>query len=49
MSDISGARIPAAYHHYVRSGKTDAMSSILHHNLLDLVTLVEVFLRLATR
>ncbi len=46
VADIAGADIPAAYHHYVQTGNTGPMHSILHHNALDLLTLVQVALRL---
>ena len=45
--DIPGNRIPDAYHRYVRTGETSEVQSILHHNLLDLVTLLQVSLRVA--
>jgi uncharacterized protein YprB with RNaseH-like and TPR domain len=45
--DIGGADIPVAYHQFVRSGNARELKSILHHNAMDLVTLVEVTLKLA--
>ncbi|MEN1681295.1 MAG: ribonuclease H-like domain-containing protein [Planctomycetota bacterium] len=45
--DIPGAQIPAAYDEFVRSGRTDQMEKILRHNALDLVTLLDVTLRVA--
>jgi len=45
--DIGGAHIPLAYHEFVRGGKWEPLQSMLHHNALDLVTLVEVVLSLA--
>ncbi len=45
--DIAGSRIPAAYHRFVRTGQRDELQSILTHNLLDLVTLLEVALKIA--
>ena len=45
--DIPGARIPAAYHDYVRTGDARELRVILRHNLLDLVTLVELAVRIA--
>ena len=42
--DIPGRDIPAAYHDYVRTGNTTAVQSILHHNALDLVTLLQLAL-----
>lgn len=44
--DLGGAEVPAAYHHFVRSGESATIEAILLHNALDLVTLVEVTLRL---
>lgn len=40
--DIAGRDIPWAYHAFVRSGDARDMRAILHHNYLDLVTLVEI-------
>jgi uncharacterized protein YprB with RNaseH-like and TPR domain len=45
--DISGADIPVAYHQFVRSGNARELRSIMHHNAMDLVTLVEVTMKLA--
>jgi uncharacterized protein YprB with RNaseH-like and TPR domain len=44
--DIPGSDIPAAYHHYVRTGQTRHIDAILHHNALDLVTLAQLAARL---
>ena len=44
MGDIPGREIPAAYHDYVRDGRSPAVESILHHNALDLVTLLQLAL-----
>ena len=44
VEDISGREIPDAYHDYVRTGNAVDMRDILHHNALDLVTMVEVVL-----
>jgi uncharacterized protein YprB with RNaseH-like and TPR domain len=46
-ADIAGRDIPAAYHDYVRTKDAWQMRSVLHHNALDLVTLLEVSLRAA--
>jgi uncharacterized protein YprB with RNaseH-like and TPR domain len=40
--DIPGARVPETYHRYVRSGEGREMQLVLHHNLLDLITLVQL-------
>lgn len=45
--DIPGHLIPSAYDHYVRTGASSEMDQVLHHNLLDLVTLLDVAMRLA--
>ena len=45
--DVPGSMIPATYHHYVRSGQTTEMESVLAHNAIDLVTLLDLALRLA--
>ena len=42
QGDIPGRDIPAAYHQYVRSKDTRQVQSILHHNALDLVTLLQL-------
>ncbi len=44
--DIPGRDIPAAYHDSVRTGSTHAVQAILHHNALDLVTLLQLALTL---
>ena len=40
--DIPGEEIPEAYHEFVRSGDARQIVDIIHHNALDLVTMVEV-------
>jgi uncharacterized protein YprB with RNaseH-like and TPR domain len=45
--DIPGHRIPAAYADYVRTGFERDMEAILYHNAMDLVTLLDLSLRLA--
>ena len=44
VDDIPGADIPEAYHNFVRTGNAAEMRDIVHHNALDLVTMVEVVL-----
>ncbi len=44
--DIPGARIPDAYHAFVRTRNAVQLAQIIRHNLLDLVTLVELLGRL---
>ncbi|MBM3307922.1 MAG: ribonuclease H-like domain-containing protein [Candidatus Eisenbacteria bacterium] len=46
--DIPGEEIPAAYHHFVRTGDPRDMLTVLHHNALDLLTLADIALALAT-
>ncbi len=40
--DIPGREIPAAYHDFVRTGDAWLMRSVLHHNALDLITLLQL-------
>jgi uncharacterized protein YprB with RNaseH-like and TPR domain len=44
--DIPGSLIPEAYRAFVRTGDARDMSRIMHHNTLDLVTLVELAMRM---
>ncbi len=44
--DLGGAEVPTAYHQFVRTGDSMPIEKILLHNALDLVTLVEITLRL---
>ncbi|NLF29626.1 MAG: ribonuclease H-like domain-containing protein [Planctomycetes bacterium] len=46
--DIPGAAIPAAYHHFVATGDARRMKDILHHNLLDLLTMAQLVTILLT-
>lgn len=45
FDDIPGHLIPAAYHEYVQTGDTRQVRRILHHNALDLLTLLQITLR----
>jgi uncharacterized protein YprB with RNaseH-like and TPR domain len=47
VGDIPSSQIPAAYREYIRTGFEREMDSILLHNATDLVTLLDVALRLA--
>ena len=47
VGDIPGSQIPAAYQQFVRTGKDHEMNAILLHNAIDLVTLLDIGLRLA--
>ena len=40
--DIPGHLIPEAYHSYVRTGDAAEMIQVIEHNLLDLVTMVDL-------
>lgn len=40
--DIPGREIPAAYHDFVRSGDAWLIRNVLHHNALDLITLLQL-------
>lgn len=46
--DIPGSQIPAAYQEYVRTGFEREMDAILLHNAIDLVTLLDLSMRLAS-
>jgi uncharacterized protein YprB with RNaseH-like and TPR domain len=45
-SDIPGDQIPDAYHEFVRTGNAAEMAEVIHHNLLDLVTMADLLVRL---
>ena len=45
--DIPGSAIPAAYQQFVTTGITREMDAILMHNAIDLVTLLDLAMRLA--
>lgn len=45
--DIPGHRIPAAYAEFVRTGCERDMDAIVYHNAVDLVTLLDLAIRLA--
>jgi len=46
LGDIPGARIPDAYHDYVRTANAAELVRIIRHNMLDLITLAELMSRL---
>jgi uncharacterized protein YprB with RNaseH-like and TPR domain len=46
--DLPGQLVPAAYHDFVRTGETRQVREILHHNLLDLITLLQLSAALLT-
>lgn len=45
--DIAGHMIPGAYDHFVRTSDTREMEQVLYHNAVDLVTLLDVAMRVA--
>jgi len=44
--DIPGEEIPDAYHDFVKTGDAVRVKDIVHHNALDLVTMVEVIVHI---
>ena len=44
--DVPGSLIPGMYHEYVRTGDISPLLPVFHHNALDLVTTLEICLRL---
>jgi uncharacterized protein YprB with RNaseH-like and TPR domain len=42
VGDIAGAEIPGAYHEFVRTQDAKDMANIIHHNRLDLVTMLQL-------
>ncbi len=46
IGDIPGSLIPDAYHEFVRTGNTFLLKEIFHHNMLDLLTMVELVVAL---
>jgi uncharacterized protein YprB with RNaseH-like and TPR domain len=42
IGDIPGAEIPGAYHEFVRTQDAKDMANIIHHNRLDLVTMLQL-------
>jgi uncharacterized protein YprB with RNaseH-like and TPR domain len=40
--DIPGSEIPGAYHDFVRSGDARQMAAVIHHNRLDLLSMMEL-------
>lgn len=49
VGDIPGSQIPAEYHRYVQTGDSRSVRAILHHNALDLVTLMQLSLMIVKR
>jgi len=46
--DIPSAMVPEIYREFVRSGRTQFLTNVFHHNALDLITLCELTLVLLT-
>ena len=42
VGDIPGAEIPQAYHDFVRTHDAKDMANVIHHNRLDLVTMLQL-------
>jgi uncharacterized protein YprB with RNaseH-like and TPR domain len=42
IGDIAGAEIPGAYHEFVRTRDAKDVANIIHHNRLDLVTMLQL-------
>jgi hypothetical protein len=42
VADVGGSQIPAVYSQYVRTGDASLVRPILHHNALDLLTLLQL-------
>jgi len=42
IGDIPGYDIPDAYHNFVRTGDASQIETILHHNRLDLITMLQL-------
>jgi uncharacterized protein YprB with RNaseH-like and TPR domain len=40
--DVGGAEIPGLYHDYVKNGEAHRLLPVFHHNLLDVVAMVEL-------
>lgn len=49
VQDVAGREIPEAYHDFVRTGDAWLMRRVLHHNALDLVTLLQLSWLLISR
>ena len=46
--DIPSAQIPDAYHEFVRTGDARQIAAIVHHNLLDLLSMAQIVCLLLT-
>jgi uncharacterized protein YprB with RNaseH-like and TPR domain len=48
VGDIPGSAIPEAYHRFVAGGDARQMADIVHHNLLDLLTMAQLVVAILT-
>lgn len=48
VGDIPGSEIPEAYHRFVASGDARQVADIIHHNLLDLLTMAQLVTAILT-
>lgn len=48
VGDIPGADIPDAYHRFVATGDARQVADIIHHNLLDLLTMAQLVVAVLT-
>ena len=48
VGDIPGHAIPQAYHDFVRTGDARRLKDILHHNMLDLLTMADLLSAILT-
>ena len=48
VADIPSAEIPEAYHRFVATGDASQVRDILHHNLLDLLTMAQLVVAVLT-
>ncbi len=48
LGDIPGSEVPDAYHRFVTSADARALGAVLHHNLLDLLTMGQLLCLLLT-
>jgi len=46
VGDIPSSEVPAAYRRFTRTGDAAEITSVLHHNALDLITLADLITRL---
>ncbi len=42
VGDVPGALVPDVYREFVRSGSTQLLADVFHHNALDVITLAEL-------